>query len=84
MFKKIFKKKKTDSDKETLLLEGHQQDLNQCDLCENMLLVLKKCENCYEKKLCNHCLKTEKLCNSCNIKYQEFCKSLYRLKNLHS
>lgn len=63
-----------------LLLEDNDEDLKQCDLCENMYLKLKKCENCNKKKLCNSCLKTEKLCKECEIEYENFCKKLHKEK----
>lgn len=77
MFK--FLKKKKHDQHHRLLNEG-EEDLQKCDLCENMQIKLKKCENCNEKKLCNSCLETEKLCNNCEIAYKKFCKALRRAK----
>lgn len=52
---------------------------NFCDLCENKVTKLKKCEDCYERKLCSDCLKKEKLCKSCNVQYERFCNALHNL-----
>lgn len=81
MFKKFLNLFKKNNGYQNVLLNG-EKDLEKCDSCENMLSKLKKCETCRQRRLCNYCLKTKLLCNSCNIEYQKFCKSLERLKNL--
>lgn len=78
---KVFARKiKEQGEKHHRLLDEEDEDLKKCDLCENMQIKLKKCENCNKKTLCDSCLKTEKLCNKCNIEYTYFVQSLQRAK----
>lgn len=81
---KVFaRKNKEQGEKHHRLLE-EDEDLEKCNLCENMQLKLKKCENCNKKLLCNSCLEKEKLCNQCNIEYTYFVQSLQRAKEANN
>lgn len=78
---KVFaRKNKEQGEKHHRLLDEEDEDLKKCDLCENMQLKLKKCENCNKPLLCNSCLEIEKLCINCDIEYRYFVQSLQRAK----
>ena len=64
-FSKIFGKK-----------QEYLNTFEDCCHCANGHLKLKKCHDCKERIICKTCFKTEKLCVSCDEKYNEWAKNV--------
>lgn len=55
----------------------------ECSQCQSIpVCKLKKCENCFKRRICRDCYKYEniKLCKECDTEYEKWQNSLFKVK----